>query len=153
MAQLTELNLNTFVRGDSSVLRWSWVKQEAGGGTTPLSLVGYKVALTVKTSQYDSSVDDSTAVQGSDNVLFKIDVDCDNPEDMHGIDPTLGQIVFPLSKKATWIAPGTYYIDIVVENKSSHRTQTVMYGKLNIQGHPTNRLTTDETDTFEDLGV
>lgn len=151
MSQLTELNLNTFVRGDSSVLRWSWVRKNSDGTTTPLSLVGYKVALTVKNNNFDMDEKDDTAVTGESGILFRMDVDCDNAEDMHGLDPKAGEIAFPISKKALWITPGSYYLDIVVENKASHRTTTVALGKFSVQGHPTNRLSTDEADTFDDL--
>lgn len=151
MAKLNTIKLDTHPRGDSGVIRWSWVKKESDGTLTPLSLVGYKVAMTVKSSVYDMSADDSTASSGYDNALWKIDIDCDNPTDMHGIDPAEGKVLFAMPKQANWITPGTYNIDIVVENKTSHRTTTVMLGTIEIQGHPTNRLTTDTPDSYSDL--
>ena len=89
MGKINTLKLDSHPRGDSGVLRWSWVKKESDGTTRALSLVGYKAALTVKSPVYDDSVDDSTAASGYNNVLWKIDVDCDNPTQMHGIDPVM----------------------------------------------------------------
>ena len=151
MGKINTLKLDSHPRGDSGVLRWSWVKKESDGTTRTLSLVGYKAALTVKSPVYDDSVDDSTAASGYNNVLWKIDVDCDDSAQMHGIDPANGMILFAMPKQANWVEPGTYNIDIVVENKASHRTTTVFLGTIEIQGHPTNRLTTDTPDDFSDV--
>lgn len=151
MGKINTLKLDSHPRGDSGVLRWSWVKKESDGTTRTLSLVGYKAALTVKSPVYDDSVDDSTAASGYNNVLWKIDVDCDDSTQMHGIDPANGMILFAMPKQANWVEPGTYNIDIVVENKASHRTTTVFLGTIEIQGHPTNRLTTDTPDDFSDV--
>ena len=145
MGKLNVVSLDAHPRGDSGVLRWSWVKKESDNTTTALSLVGYKVSLTVKANQYDSDENDDSAVEGYDNTL------CDNSTDMHGLDPAEGKVLFPMPKQATWITPGTYWIDIVVENKASYRTTTVFLGKIEVQGHPTNRRTTDHTDDFSDI--
>lgn len=151
MAKLNVIKLEAHPRGDSGVIRWSWVKNNSDGTTTVLSLAGYKAALTVKAGQYDDEATDDSAVAGYNNTLWRIDVDCDDLDDMHGIDPSNGMILFEMPKQANWIAPGTYYMDIVVENKASHRTTTVFLGQIEIQGHPTNRLTTDTPDTYDDL--
>lgn len=151
MGKINSVKLDSHPRGDSGVLRWSWVKKESDGTTRTLSLAGYKAALTVKSPLNDDSVDDSTAVSGYNNVLWKVDVDCDDSTQMHGIDPANGMILFAMPKQANWIEPGTYNIDIVVENKASHRTTTVFIGTIEIQGHPTNRLTTDTPDDFSDI--
>ena len=151
MGKINSVKLDSHPRGDSGVLRWSWVKKESDGTTRALSLVGYKAALTVKPVVNDDSVDDSTAASGYNNVLWKIDVDCDDTTQMHGIDPSNGMILFAMPKQANWVEPGTYNIDIVVENKASHRTTTVFMGTIEIQGHPTNRLTTDTPDDFSDI--
>lgn len=151
MAKINTIKLDTHPRGDSGIIRWSWVKKEEDGTLTPLSLVGYKVAMTVKQKDWDSSSDDTSAVKGYNNTLWKIDIDCDDTEQMHGLDPTEGKVLFEMPKQANWVTPGTYHLDIVVENKSSHRTTTVMLGTIEIQGHPTNRLTTDTPDSYDDL--
>lgn len=151
MGKINTLKLDSHPRGDSGVLRWSWVKKESNGTTRPLSLVGYKAALTVKSPVYDIDADDDSAVEGYNNALWRIDIDCDDTDDMHGIDPANGMILFAMPKQANWIEPGTYNIDIVVENKASHRTTTVFLGTIEIQGHPTNRLTTDAPDDFSDI--
>ncbi len=151
MGKINSVKLDSHPRGDSGVLRWSWVKKESDGTLRTLSLVGYKAALTVKSPLNDDSVDDSTAVSGYNNVLWKVDVDCDDATQMHGIDPANGMILFAMPKQANWVEPGTYNIDIVVENKASHRTTTVFIGTIEIQGHPTNRFTTDAPDDFSDI--
>lgn len=153
MAKLEKLKLGSHPRGDTGVIRWSWKKQTASG-TEKLSLAGYKACLTVKSNEYDLSLDDSspdeqerTTVSGYNNVMWKVDIDCDNPTDMSNIDPREGQIIFPIHKQAAWLEPGKYNIDIVLENKASRNTTTVMFGEIEIQGHPTNRLTTDGPDS------
>lgn len=151
MAKLNTVKLEAHPRGDSGVIRWSWVKKNADNTTTPLSLVGYKAALTVKSQLYDDDTEDNSAASGYDDTLWRIDIDCDDSEQMHGIDPSLGMILFEMPKQANWIDPGTYNMDIVVENKASHRTTTVLLATLEIQGHPTNRLTTDIPDDYSDL--
>lgn len=151
MAKINTIKLDAHPRGDSGILRWSWVKRDSEGNDAPLSLVGYRASLTVKTPVWDSGEDDETAASGYNGVLWKIDVDCDDPAQMHGIDPVNGMILFAMPKQANWITPGTYNVDIVVENKSSRRTTTVMIGTIEIQGHPTNRLTTDTPDSYTDI--
>lgn len=151
MGKLNIVKLDSHPRGDSGVLRWSWVKKESDGSTRALSLVGYKVALTVKMPLYDEEPLDNEAASGYNETLWRIDIDCDNQEEMHGIDPSLGMVLFAMPKQATWVNPGTYNMDIVVENKSSKRTTTVFLGQIEIQGHPTNRLTTDFPDSFDDI--
>lgn len=151
MAKLNTIKLDTHPRGDSGVLYWGWVKDNGDGTTTPLSLVGYKIALTVKNKVWDTNPDDDTAVEGYNSALWKKDIDCDSSDDMHGLDPTEGKAMFEFPKQANWVTPGTYNIDIVVENKASHRTTTVFLGTIDIQGHPTNRLTTDYPDSFDDI--
>ncbi len=156
MAKLATIKLDSHPRGDSGVIRWSWVKQNDDGSTTPLSLVGYKVAMTIKADQWDNSPDDiadSTTAEGYNNQLWMITIDCDNPTEMHNIDPSLGQVLFEMPKQANWIDPGVYWMDIVVENKSSHRTTTCVLGQIEIQGHPTNRLTTDTPDSYANIGA
>lgn len=151
MAKLNSIKLDVHPRGDSGVLRWSWVKKNDDQTTTPLSLVGYKLAFTVKVPEFDYDANDNSAAKGYNDTLWRTDIDCDNPTQMHGIDPTQGMCLIPFPKQANWVTPGTYNFDIVLENKSSHRTTTVALGKIEIQGHPTNRLTTDEPDTFDDI--
>lgn len=151
MAKLNTIKLDAHPRGDSGVLRWSWKKKEEDGTLRTLSLVGYKAALTVKAQDWDEEADDSSAAEGYNGVKWRVDVDCDNSTQMHGIDPREGMILFEMPKQANWIEPGTYNLDIVVENKTSHRTTTVVLGTIDIQGHPTNRLTTDTPDSFNDI--
>lgn len=154
MAKLNTIKIDTHPRGDSGLLRWSIVRRQADGSTSPLSLVGYKVAMTIKTRQWDYSPDDvenSDTAKGYNEQLWMTSIDCDNSEEMHGLDPAEGKVLFEFPKQQNWVEPGTYYLDIVIENKASHRTTTVLLGTIEIQGHPTNRLTTDVPDSFSDI--
>lgn len=154
MAKLSTIKIDTHPRGDSGILRWSWVKKQEDGSTTPLSLIGYKVALTVKSQQWDMSADDiegASTATGYNDTKWLINIDCDDPTQMHGLNPADGKVMFDFHKQASWVEPGTYWLDIVVENKSSHKTTTVLLGQIEIQGHPTNRLTTDAPDSFDDI--
>lgn len=158
MGKLNIIKIDTHPRGDSGILRWGWVKKNADGTTTPLSLKGYKVAMTVKARQWDKVPDDnkdgtmeSDTLRGYNNQMWWQTIDCDDPSQMHGLDPAEGKVIFEFPKQANWVDPGTYYIDIVVENKASHRTTTVMLGQIEVQGHPTNRFTTDIPDSFTDI--
>lgn len=155
MIRLNNNSLGTFMRGDSAIIPWSWKKRSSEGQLTPISLVGYKASMTIKSNNYDLSADDQTpdemertTAKGYNNTFFKIDVDCDNPTQMHNIAPAKGEIQFHLPKQATWVEPGKYVVDIVVQNKASKWTTTVFSGTLEIVGHPTNRLTTDGPDSW-----
>lgn len=151
MAKVNKVNIGSFMRGDSAVIPWAWKKRGEDGQLTPLSLRGYKASMTIKSEASDYSVDDeenSTTPKGYNNTYFKIDVDCDNSVQMHGVSPDKGEVLFHLPKQATWVDPAPYQVDIVVQNKSSRWTTTVFSGQLEIIGHPTNRLTTDAPDSW-----
>lgn len=148
MANVQSVNLGTFMRGDSAVLDWSLQKQNEDGTTSPMSLKGYQLACTVKASEYDSTTDDSTAVQGANKKIWKVDIDCDDTTQNGGFQPEEGKCRIPLSKNSTWTNPMKLYVDIVLEDKVTHITQTMMNGTLTVQGHPTNRLSTDNEDIF-----
>ena len=109
--------------------------------------------MTFKNHLYDQSTDDETedtngktTLKGFNNKLFKIDIDCDDPTQMSGIDPAKGEVLFKIPKQATWVEPGKYHWDIVVENKTSKITTTLAKGTMEIVGHATNRLTTDSPE-------
>ena len=157
MAKVNKVSIGSFMRGDSAVVPWSWKKKGSDGQLTPISLVGYKASMTIKAKDYDQSTDDqtpdemeSTTVKGYNDTFFKIDIDCDNPTQMQNVAPTKGEILFHLPKQATWVEPGSYSVDIVVQNKASKWTTTVFTGTLEIIGHPTNRLTTDSPDSWRE---
>ena len=154
MGKLNVIKIDTHPRGDSGLLRWSIVRRQADGSTAPMSLAGYKVALTVKEKQWDNAPDDmegSETARGYEGQLWMTTIDCDNSVEMHGIKPEEGKVLFEFPKQTNWVEPGTYWMDIVIENKASRRTTTVFLGQLEVQGHPTNRLTTDAPDTFDDI--
>lgn len=158
MAKLTTINIDTFQRGDSSVLPWVLQRQDAEGNLTPFNLTGYRAALTISKAEYTDSYDDVTAdaanrraAVGYNDQYAIVNVDCDSSQDMHGISPTEGKILFDLHKQNMWITPGNYFVDVVLENKTNYRTHTYVIGKIVIQGHPTNRFTTDTTDNFYDV--
>lgn len=158
MAKITAINIDTFQRGDSNVLPWTLQRQDSEGNLSPFNLTGYKAALTISKAEFSDSYNDVDldtsgrgAARGYGGQSAVVDVDCDSTADMHGIDPSEGKILFDLHKQNMWIAPGDYYLDVVLENKTTKRTHTYVIGKISIQGHPTNRLTTDAPDTFEDV--
>lgn len=158
MSKITNITIDTFQRGDSSVLPWVLQRQDAEGNLTPFNFTGYRAALTISKSEWTNSMDDISlddakrgAAKGFGEQYAIVDVDCDNPIEMHGIDPTEGKILFDLHKQNMWITPGDYYLDVVIENKTNLRTHTYVIGKISIQGHPTNRLTTDSPDTYYDV--
>lgn len=153
MPQLTPIRLNQHQRGDSGIIPWSWTRIDEQGVEHPVSLVGYKVSMTFKNHLYDQSTDDETedtngktTLKGFNNKLFKIDIDCDDSTQMSGIDPAKGEVLFKIPKQATWVEPGKYHWDIVVENKTSKITTTLAKGTMEIVGHATNRLTTDSPE-------
>lgn len=90
----------------------------------PETLVGATVRFTVKTSEYDSSTDDSTAVltknvnDGTSGGLATISID---PTDTATLDP------------------GNYFYDIKVEEADGDIFK-VDEGKIKLDGSPTNRL-------------
>lgn len=158
MPKLNVFKWDNLIRGDSAGVAWKVSYRDSSGDLHPKSLVGYTAALTLKPTEYDNSVTDvisdekgRKAAEGFEGQLAICNVDCDVPEEMHYIDPAEGRILFDLHKQAMWLNPGTYYMDIVLENKSSHRTHTYVMAKVEVQGHPTNRLTTDTPDTFDDV--
>lgn len=146
MPQLTSIQLNQHQRGDSGIIPWSWTRLDEQGNEHPVSLAGYKVSMTFKNNKYDDSINDETVLKGFNNQQFKIDIDCDDPTQMSGIDPAKGEVLFKIPKQATWVEPGKYNWDIVVENKTSKITTTLAKGTMEIVGHTTNRLTTDSPE-------
>lgn len=158
MARIEEITIDTLQRGDSSVLPWQLLRQVDEETTEPFDLTGYKAALTVSKHQWTESINDTepdvsgrSAAKGFGDQYAIVDVDCDSTSDMHGQDPQDGKILFDLHKQNMWVEPGEYYCDIVLENKTNHRTHTYAIGKITIQGHPTNRLTTDAPDSYSDV--
>lgn len=158
MARLQTLKWDNLIRGDSSAVAWQIKYRDKNGDLQPKSLVGYKAALTIKQKEWDNSYTDiipdpsgSKAAEGYDGALAVINIDCDDEEQMHYIPPEQGRILFDLHKQAMWLTPGSYYLDIVLENKASKRTHTYVLATLTVQGHPTNRLTTDDPDTYDDV--
>lgn len=122
-------------------------------------------------TDFDRSINPAPGPWGED-YLFRIFIDCDDPSEgaagpqgdnrydwqnnyqgMYNInkdtpmDPTLGQVIFRLTKKMTMIKPGTYSFDIRLMEKMKKqigmirecRNWAPIFGMLDIQGTPTNR--------------
>lgn len=158
MAKINVITIDTYQRGDSAVLPWTLQYADAEGEIHPKNLTGFRAALTISASEYTHSVDDVTpddrgraAAVGYNDTKAVVNVDCDNSIDMHGLDPANGKILFDLHKQMMWLEPGEYWISITIENKINKRTHTYAIGKIAIQGHPTNRLTTDAVDSYGDV--
>lgn len=154
MAKINTITIDTYQRGDSAVLPWYLKYVDSQGQQQPKNLAGYKAALTISKSEYSMDTTDVSgggAAIGYNNTFAVVNVDCDNPSQMHGISPAQGKILFDLHKQMMWLEPGTYWIDIVLENKTNKRTHTYAIGKIELQGHPTNRLTTDAVDSYGDV--
>ena len=161
MAKINVITIDTYQRGDSAVLPWTLQYVDADGQTHPKNLAGYKAALTISPTEYSQiDNDEGNGTSGAaigyssvpENTTYaKVDVDCDDSTQMHGISPSQGKILFDLHKQMMWLEPGSYWIDIVLENKVNKRTHTYAIGKIEIQGHPTNRLTTDAVDSYGDV--
>lgn len=158
MAKINTITIDTYQRGDSCVLPWSLQYADEEGVVHAKSLVGCRVALTISATDYTHSVNDITrdaqgrgSAIGYNETFAVVNVDCDDPTQMHGLDPAGGKVLFDLHKQMMWLEPGTYFGDIVVENKTNKRAHTYAIFKLEIQGHSTNRLTTDAVDSYGDV--
>lgn len=88
------------------------------------SLVGATVRFTMKTSEYDSSTDDSTA-----SIVKNVTDGDENGEATIVLDP---------ADTAT-LDPGKYYYDVKVQ-ESGGDIFKVDEGKIKLDGSPTNRL-------------
>jgi hypothetical protein len=90
------------------------------------TLVGATIRFTVKTSEFDTSVTDSTAVI-TKNVTSHIDAT--NGKSMITLNPT----------DTATLTPGKYYYDIKVA-EASGTIYKIDEGTLILDGSPTNRL-------------
>lgn len=113
---MSKLKIN---RGTTYVITFNY--QKDGVATT---LVGATVRFTVKTSEYDSSTDDSTAVVSKDVT--------------DGDSAGVATITIDPADTAT-LTPGKYYYDIKVEEAGGDIYKTDE-GTIQLDGSPTNRL-------------
>lgn len=95
----------------------------------PIDLTGATVYFTAKTAESDVSLDDSTAAIKKDVTVHT--------------DPAQGETKITLDADDTTINPGNYYYDITVKypaiGGADPVVNTVVEGKLKIDGKPTNR--------------
>lgn len=95
----------------------------------PVDLTGATVYFTAKSAESDTDADDT-------NAKIKKDVT------VHS-DPTAGETLIVLDADDTTINPGNYYYDITVKyaavGGADPIVNTVVEGKLKIDGKPTNR--------------
>lgn len=99
--------------------------QHQNSDGAPIDLSGSTVYFTVKENEYDDTGSDSTA-------LIQKTITAHS-------DPTLGRSVFTLTDTDTYVAPGKYYFDIVVEDAAGQSLPPSVYGSCDIKGTPTNR--------------
>lgn len=89
------------------------------------SLVGKTLYFTVKTDVDDDSADDSTA-------LIKKTV-TDHTDAAGGISG------FLMTDADTYIEPGKYHFDFIVEYATGEAEPPSVFGNFVVKGHPTNR--------------
>lgn len=152
------------------------------GNITPYNLQGSILFLTVKDKEFDGDsteksktnkdkyremLRDESSVEGLDDFVFRVTVDCDNPTQgnippawangangtkevfhgMYGADPKDGMCVFRIPKRMTFVDPGKYYFDIRIMHKAERTigslkenpTYILARGSFEIYGTPTNR--------------
>lgn len=170
-------------RGTSFTLPFYLSRQNRlTGNITPYNLQGSILFLTVKDKEFDGDstekgktnkdkyremLRDETSVEGLDDFVFRVTVDCDNPTQgnippawangangtkevfhgMYGEDPKDGMCVFRIPKRMTFVDPGKYYFDIRIMHKAERTigslkenpTYILARGSFDIYGTPTNR--------------
>lgn len=167
------IKYDAIARGTNDEIPVSFSRQDKDKKITPYDLTGKLLVLTVKKNQCDgdstkiSELTDESAItsQLSENYDFKITIDCDDPTEgtagpsddsavwknnyqgMYGQDPKEGKAIFRLSKKMTFIAPGEYFFDVRIMDKSKTVIGQIVeckdwcpiLGTFEIFGTPTNR--------------
>ena len=95
----------------------------------PVDLTGATVYFTAKTAESDTDADDNNAAIAKDVTIHT--------------DPTEGETLIVLDADDTTINPANYYYDITVKyaavGGADPVVNTVVEGKLKIDGKPTNR--------------
>jgi hypothetical protein len=93
------------------------------GDAVPLT--GCTVYFTVKESEYDSDATDTAAA-------IKKTVTSHT-------DAAAGITGWTLDDLDTYIEPGKYYFDVIIEDSSGHAEPPSLYGTFKVEGTPTNR--------------
>ena len=177
------ITYDAVARGTSFTLPFYLSRQNRlTGNITPYNLQGSILFLTVKDKEFDGDstekgktnkdkyremLRDETSVEGLDDFVFRVTVDCDNPTQgnippawangangtkevfhgMYGEDPKDGMCVFRIPKRMTFVDPGKYYFDIRIMHKAERTigslkenpTYILARGSFEIYGTPTNR--------------
>ncbi len=97
-----------------------------------VTLTGKTLLFTVKSAVYDTDITDTSA-------LIKKTV---LPED-HS-DAAGGISGFTLNDTDTYITPGKYHFDFIVEDDDGLAEPPSVYGDFIVKGHPTNRQVGNE---------
>jgi len=88
-------------------------------------LTGKTLYFTVKSDVYDSSATDTTALISKTVTSHT--------------DPTGGVSGFTLTDVDTYIEPGKYHFDFIVEAADGKAEPPSVFGEFVVKGHPTNR--------------
>lgn len=95
------------------------------GNGDPVAITGSTVYFTVKEDEYDTNASDTNAL---------IQKTITSHTDAAG-----GITGWQLDDSDTYIEPGKYYFDVVVEDSSGKAEPPSLYGKFEVVGTPTNR--------------
>jgi hypothetical protein len=95
------------------------------------SLVGCTVYFTVKNNEYDTDATDAAA-------LIKKTI-TDHDDDAGGLTS------WQLDDTDTYITPGKYHFDVVVEDSDGRAFPPSLFGDFKVKGTPTNRNVGNET--------
>lgn len=90
-----------------------------------VSLVGCTVYFTVKSAEYDSDATDSSAL-----IQKTITVHT---------DAAAGLTAWTLDDADTYIDPGKFHFDVIVEDADGHSEPPSLFGDFVVKGTPTNR--------------
>ena len=176
------IKFDSVARGTSLAIPFTLSRQnKLTGNITPYNLKGSILFLTVKEKEYDGlladkkkannddykhMLKDESSVEGLDNFVFRITVDCDDLTSgkiaplwvndngfkevfhgMYGEKPEDGMCIFRIPKRLTFVDPKEYFFDIRIMHKaertigslSENPSYILVRGSFDIYGTPTNR--------------
>lgn len=115
MASRTNLTVD---RGTTYVISGTYKE-----GGVVADITGAAIRFTVKSSEWDTSSDDTTSLISKNGTL---------------VSPTAGTWVITLSDTDTYKTPGNYYYSIKIE-KADGTIHKLVEGRFKLDGDPTNR--------------
>lgn len=102
---------------------FAYAHTDTAGDAVPLT--GCTVYFTVKADKYDSDISDTSAP-------IKKTVTSHT-------DAAAGLTAWTIDDTDTYIEPGKYYFDVIVEDAGGHAEPPSLNGEVNVIGTPTNR--------------